>query len=343
MNLESIIEPLVIWYQENKRDLPWRKDVTAYKVWISEIMLQQTRVEAVKDYYQRFMREVPTIHDLAHIEEDRLLKLWQGLGYYNRARNLKKAAMKIEKDYHGEFPNAYELILDLPGIGSYTAGAISSLAFHRPVPAVDGNVLRVLSRVMGSQQDISLNKTKQDLKQDLKMILKPSFVSDFNQGLMELGALVCLPNGAPKCDRCPLKHLCIAYQEERTAILPIKSKKKKRTIENHTVLILAFQDQYAILKRPDQGLLASMYEFPNIEGSLSLEQVKKFLKKESLIISTIEPLKKAKHNFTHREWHLSGFKVIVENRSDKYLWVKQIDLENYSIPSAFQYYYPNKK
>lgn len=342
MKLELIREPLITWYQKNKRDLPWRKEVTAYHVWVSEIMLQQTRVEAVKGYYERFMKEVPTISDLAQIEEDRLLKLWQGLGYYNRVRNMKKAAQKIETDYQGIFPDSYQEVLSLPGIGSYTAGAILSLAFWQPYPAVDGNVLRVLSRVLGSEKDITLPSTKQEMEEILKTLLQSSFVRDFNQGLMELGALICLPNGAPKCESCPLQSFCVAYHQGLTTKLPIKSVKNKRKKEFRTVFLFQCQDTYAILKRPSQGLLASMYEFPNQEGQFSLEEIKEQLAKDFEIINLI-PLKKAKHIFTHKEWYLTGYLVEVKEKIGDYRWVSFEELENYSIPTAFQAFYPRRK
>lgn len=343
MNLEVIIKPLVKWYQENKRDLPWRREVTPYHIWVSEIMLQQTRVEAVKEYYVRFMKVLPSIHDLANVEEDRLLKLWQGLGYYNRARNLQKAAKIIEEKYHGEFPSSYLEVLSLPGIGSYTAGAILSIAFQQPLPAVDGNVLRVLSRVLGNFDDITQQDTKRKMELLLRNILKSTFVSDFNQGLMELGAMICIPNGTPKCESCPLQKHCIAYQNHLTSKLPVQREKKSRKREDKTVLLFKCQNQYAIRKRPSKGLLANMYEFPNIEGHYEETQLKEWLKQNHISYQKILSLSPQKHIFTHVEWHMIGYLVECDTKSEDYLWKDIQELDQYSIPNALQYYYPKIK
>lgn len=343
MNLEQIVKPLITWYLQNKRDLPWRQDVTAYKVWVSEIMLQQTRVEAVKEYYQRFMMEIPTIKELANIEEDRLLSLWQGLGYYNRARNMQKAAQIIETKYQGIFPSNYLDILSLPGIGSYTAGAICSLAFHRPIPAVDGNVLRVLSRIMASFDDITKLSTKKKIEQSLRSILTSDMVSNFNQGLMELGALVCLPNGAPKCSICPLRSLCLSYKQNLVSKLPVKSAKKPRRKLEKTILVLRHQDRYAIRKREDRGLLASMYEFPNIDGHSDVDEIKKLLVNQKIEVQQIKSLPSSKHIFTHLEWSMIGYEIVCFKPNSNYLWVTKQELDQYSLPTAFHYYDPRNK
>ena len=343
MNLEQIVKPLITWYQHNKRDLPWRHDITAYKVWVSEIMLQQTRVEAVKEYYQRFMTEIPTIKELANIEEDRLLSLWQGLGYYNRARNMQKAARIIETKYHGTFPSNYLEVLSLPGIGSYTAGAICSLAFHRPIPAVDGNVLRVLSRVMASFDDIAKSSTKKKYEQLLRSILTADMVSDFNQGLMDLGALICLPNGEPKCFICPLRSLCLSYKQNLVSKLPVKSVKKPRQKIEKTILVLRYQDRYAIRKRADSGLLASMYEFPNVDGHYDIDEIKKILFHQKIEVQNITSLPPSKHVFTHLEWYMIGYEIICCKPNLNYLWVTEKELDQYSFPTAFRYYDPRSK
>ena len=238
-SLEQLPLPLLEWYRDNARTLPWRSDPTPYHVWISEIMLQQTRVAAVLDYYRRFLEELPTVQALAAVEEDRLLKLWQGLGYYNRARNLQKAARTIVEDFGGRFPDTYEAILSLPGIGEYTAGAIASIAFGRPVPAVDGNVLRVVARITGDRGDIARPETKSRMRAALLSILPQSMPGDFNQALMELGATVCLPNGAPLCRRCPAHAFCAARIGERTGELPVKGGKAARRVEERTVFLLS--------------------------------------------------------------------------------------------------------
>ena len=229
---------LIPWYQRHKRELPWRENPKAYNVWVSEIMLQQTRVEAVKPYYARFMKELPTIKDLSEAREDQLLKLWEGLGYYSRARNLKKAAQILVRDYDGRMPSSYEQLIKLPGIGSYTAGAIASIAFGEPVPAVDGNVLRVLSRVLASQEDILKQSVKRKMEKLLTETMPADHAGAFNEGLMELGETVCVPGGPPKCGICPLGKLCLAFQQDLTSRIPVKSPAKNRRKEEKTVCIL---------------------------------------------------------------------------------------------------------
>ena len=260
--LELLPIPLLQWYRENARVLPWRSDPTPYHVWISEIMLQQTRVAAVLDYYRRFLAELPTVADLAAVEEDRLMKLWQGLGYYNRARNLQKAARQIMEDHGGVFPNTYEAIHALAGIGDYTAGAISSIAFGIPEPAVDGNVLRVTARITGDDGDIMKPDTKARMGAALKRVMPVEAPGDFNQALMELGATVCLPNGAPLCDQCPTKDFCTARLTERTGELPVKAAKKARRVEERTVFLIFRDGAVALRRRKSRGLLAGLWEYP---------------------------------------------------------------------------------
>ncbi len=337
VELEKIVEPIVKWYKENKRMLPWRKQKNPYAIWISEIMLQQTRIEAVKVYYERFMREIPNIETLANIEEEVLLKLWEGLGYYSRAKNLKKAAIKICEEYGGNMPKYYEQLVDLPGIGEYTAGAIASIAYHERVPAVDGNVLRVISRIIGSTKDILLPDTKKEMTAKLKAIM-PKEAGDFNEGLMELGERVCIPNGEPFCSNCPLQAYCVAYKQGLTNQIPVRIKKTKRKYEERLIFVLEWKDKIAIQKRGEKGLLAGMYEFPNV------------MKKEGLIIKQIlqmwnleeeqkEALGKAKHIFSHIEWNMEGWRIKVKNKNEQFIWVKKEEiLEKYAIPEAFGYY-----
>ena len=238
-NLKKIADPLVTWYRENKRELPWREQISAYRVWVSEIMLQQTRVEAVKPFYARFLNALPTVKDLAEAEENQLLKLWEGLGYYNRVRNMQKAAKQIMEDFNGEFPKTYEEIKSLTGIGNYTAGAISSFAFGIPKPAVDGNVLRVVSRITASYDDIMKASVRTRIEEQLERIIPKNAASDFNQGLIELGAIVCVPNGEPKCLLCPLRQFCKAREKGIESDLPVKTKAKARKIEKRTVFVFS--------------------------------------------------------------------------------------------------------
>ena len=334
----KIQKPLVKWYQENKRILPWREDKDPYKIWISEIMLQQTRIEAVKSYYARFMEELPTVKDLAEIPEEKLLKLWEGLGYYSRARNLKKAARKIMDDYNQKMPETYEELLNLPGIGAYTAGAIASIAYNEKIPAVDGNVLRVISRILGSKKDIMQEKTKKEVTEVLKKNM-PEEAGDFNEGLMELGETICIPNGEPLCDKCPLKDHCVAQKENLTLEIPVRILKVKRKIEERTVFLFTHSDEVAICKRKDTGLLAGMYEFPNILGVCSQEEIKKQLQKWKLVARQVNILPKAKHIFSHIEWNMVAYHIEVQEKNTEFLWVKKEELKTiYAIPGAFEKY-----
>ena len=261
--LKQIVEPIVKWYQEQKKILPWKQDKEPYHIWISEIMLQQTRIEAVKKYYTRFMKELPTIQHLAKVSDEKLLKLWEGLGYYNRAKNLKKAAIQIEENYKGQMPTSYAELLNLSGIGEYTAGAIASISYQEKVPAVDGNVLRVVSRVLASKDDVLSPETKKRITKKLLEIM-PDESGDFNEGLMELGEKICIPNTIPLCEKCPIQQFCIANKENLSNVIPVRIKKQKRKVEKRTVFIVKYKDEIAIRKREKTGILANLYEFPNV-------------------------------------------------------------------------------
>ena len=338
-NLEIIVEPLLQWYQKNKRILPWRQNKTPYSIWISEIMLQQTRIEAVKNYYIRFMGKLPNIQALANIEEEQLLKLWEGLGYYNRAKNLQKAAQQIQNQYEGKMPTTYEELKELPGIGEYTAGAIASIAYNEKVPAVDGNVLRVVSRVLASKEDVLLQQTKKKITYILKNIM-PNQAGDFNEALMELGELVCMPNGEPLCSSCPLKKYCKAYQEQLIDEIPVRKKEMKRKQESKTVFILIDEnDKIAIKKREDAGVLKGMYEFPNITNLHKEKDLPKLLKINwNLHPQNIEFIGEYKHVFTHIEWKMYGYKIQIKGKKkEPFLWVSKKELENkYAMPTAFK-------
>lgn len=345
-------KPLLTWYDTNRRTLPWREDPRPYHVWVSEIMLQQTRVEAVKPYYKRFLENLPDVESLASVDENRLLKLWEGLGYYSRVRNMQIAATQIMEEYGGEMPSEYEKLLALKGIGSYTAGAIASIAFGQPVPAVDGNVLRVISRYCMDEETISDPKYKKQVEQELLETMSMERPGDFNQAMMELGAVICLPNGKPRCDECPLHINCRAYENQCQMQYPKKSSKKERTIEKKTVLIIQDAEKAAIRKRPSKGLLAGLYEFPCMEGEYSAEQVLDYLKNCGLQPIHIKELEESKHIFTHKEWHMKGYAIRVDELSPKgrkfeendWIFVEPVQTEReYPIPSAFGAYVPYLK
>lgn len=336
----EIIEPLLEWYDKNARILRWRSNPSPYYVWVSEIMLQQTRVEAVKAYFDRFIDTLPTIEDLAWAKEDKLLKLWEGLGYYNRVRNLQKAAITVVEEYNGQLPKDYDKLLKLSGIGSYTAGAIASIAYGIPVPAVDGNVLRVAKRIAGSYDDILKASVKKQLELDLREIM-PSRPGDFNQALMELGAMVCLPNGKPLCEQCPINKSCLAFKKDIMLEIPVKTPKKPRKIQEKTVLLLEYEGKYALHQRKKTGLLAGLWEFPNMEGKYSKEQLQVIMRESNHLVCEIEALGEAKHIFSHIEWRMLGYHIKLEQKiyEEKLIWVEKAVLEQeYALPSAFQFY-----
>lgn len=336
--MKEIINPLLYWYQKNKRELPWRRDKDPYHVWISEIMLQQTRIEAVISYYQRFMKEIPTISDLASIHEDRLLKLWEGLGYYTRAKNLKKTAMIIQEQYQGEFPNTFKEILSLPGIGEYTASAIGSISFSLKEATVDGNVLRVYMRIHNSYENVDDVKVRKRVRENLQTIL-PHNSGDFNQAMMELGEVICLPNGMPKCEMCPLSKYCKSYHEKTYMKIPVKNKKKKKKLEHYTILLLTYQNQIAIEKRKNKSLLSGLYQFPNIEGHYNISHIKQYLEEHKIKYKNVQKKVKYTHIFTHKKWDMNSYQieVISKYNLNHYKWVTLEELDRfYSLPTAFQ-------
>lgn len=341
--LKELSEPIAAWYRENRRDLPWRDTTDAYRIWVSEIMLQQTRVEAVKRYYERFLEVLPTVRELAEVPEDRLLKLWEGLGYYNRVRNMQKAARQVMEEYDGQFPHTYDTIRSLAGIGNYTAGAVSSFAYGIPKPAVDGNVMRVLSRILASEEDIAKAGVRAWMERAVEEVIPEKEAADFNQGLIELGALICVPNGEPKCGICPAAKLCLAREKGIQASLPVKAKAKARKIEKRTVLVFRDSQGVAIRKRPAKGLLAGLYELPNVEGHLTSEEAADYGKSIGLTPVHVRKLEAAKHIFSHVEWHMAGYEMLVDEleRScgKEMIFAKREELETvYSIPSAFEAY-----
>ncbi len=337
--LRAVARPLLAWYGEHARVLPWRSAPSGYRVWISEIMLQQTRVEAVKPYFERFVTELPDVRALAEVPDDRLMKLWEGLGYYSRARNLKKAAQLVTERYGGELPKDYESLLALPGIGSYTAGAIASIAFGQAVPAVDGNVLRVVSRVLASRDDILKQATKKRLERLLAETMPRERTGDFNQAFIEVGAVVCVPNGEPKCGECPCFSLCLARQRGLTEVIPVRTPAKARRIEERTVCLLECGRQVVLRRRAATGLLASLYELPNEEGHLAADHLAETFGFSPEAVIDIERLPDARHIFTHVEWRMIGYRVRLKKLPPGCIAAGREELETvYALPNAFGKY-----
>ena len=337
--LKKLPQVLLPWYRENRRDLPWRQDKEPYHVWLSEIMLQQTRVEAVKGYYARFLDAVPTIEALAQCDDDLLHKLWEGLGYYSRVRNLKKAAIRIVEWHDGKFPQSYDQIRALPGIGDYTAGAISSICFDQPRAAVDGNVLRVVSRLTEDATPIDLPSRKKAVTAALEAVY-PAEAGEFTQALMELGATLCGPNCEPRCDACPCRGFCGGALQGTAQQYPVKLPKKGKREEEKTVFILSCEGRYALEKRPDSGLLAGLWQFPNVPGKLETAQALDAM--QGLGIHPREIIKQIerKHIFTHIRWEMRGIYLEVAEETENYTWLtaEQID-EIVALPTAFRQFW----
>lgn len=336
-SIEKFREQLLNWYDENRRILPWREDATPYRVWVSEIMLQQTRVEAVKPYFERFVKELPTLQDMSVASDDTLFKLWEGLGYYNRVMNMKKCAIECVEKHGGNLPSTYDELIQLPGIGAYTAGAIASIAYKQKVPAVDGNVLRVFSRVLISEDDILKESTKRKFQKIIMEYLPEDRSDAFNQALMEIGALICVPNAAPRCNICPVASECMGYQSGDAHRLPNKAVKKARKIDKKTVLVITYQNQVHLCQREEKGLLAGLYEFDVYEGYLTKNQIRDQFKGN---IKRMTALEDTKHIFSHVEWHMQGYCVrLLGKRGDSFQYADAEALQNeYAVPAAFAAY-----
>jgi len=342
---------LLSWFDYNARLLPWRSDPTPYHVWISEIMLQQTRVEAVRGYYDRWMEELPDIRSLSEVSDERLMKLWEGLGYYNRARNLKEAAVAVMDQYQGELPGDYQKLLRLKGIGEYTAGAIASIAFGLPEVAVDGNALRVFARLLGETRDINRQTVKKSLAAEVRRAMPHERYGDYNQALMDLGATVCIPNGKPDCDKCPLENDCLAHRQGRETELPVKQKKQPRKKEQLGVFVILIpgkdseETRVVLHKRPGKGLLPNLWEFPCVPGDITLKEAEKCAEIWGFSEYVINELGEGKHIFSHVEWQMKGYCLKVDRIPDdvreKQAWeivtVAQA-ADRYALPSAFGLY-----
>ncbi len=334
---------LLPWYEQNKRDLPWRQDKDPYHIWISEIMLQQTRVEAVKGYYTRFLDALPSVEALANCDDDTLHKLWEGLGYYSRVRSLKKAAQVIVSQHDGIFPREYDAVLKLPGIGEYTAGAICSIVYDQPTPAVDGNVLRVCARLLDDSTPIDLPATKARVRTALAAVY-PKEAGNFTQAMMELGATVCGPNKKPDCENCPCRELCLGFRNGTVEQLPVKSPKKEKRQEDKTVFIFRCDGLYALEKRPDKGLLAGLWQFPNVSGkldtALALQEAENIGLRPKELIREVE----RKHIFTHIQWNMRGIYMEVAEPAGTFQWFTPEQIESQAaLPTAFRQFWEEER
>lgn len=338
-------EDLLSWYRVNKRDLPWRHGSDPYKVWVSEIMLQQTRVDTVIPYYTNFITKFPTVETLASADEQEVLKAWEGLGYYSRARNLQAAVKEVAENYNGKVPDNPEELGDLKGVGPYTKGAILSIAYGKPEPAVDGNVMRVLSRLLSVWEDIAKPKTRKGFEETVRELIDPNYASDFNQAVMELGALICTPK-SPGCLLCPVQTHCNAFHEGVEKDLPIKSKQKKpKALTMGAVVIVNQQGEVLINKRPSKGLLANLWEFPNVETNSTIltpqEQIRLYIKENFEIdIEVEEVTANIQHVFSHLIWDITVYRAVLsrgeQREIDNSKWIKPTDTELYPFPVSHQ-------
>ena len=336
--MKKITNELITWYQQNKRDLPWRHTKDPYAIWISEIMLQQTRVEAVIKYYNRFMKSIPTLKDLACVQEDTLLKLWEGLGYYSRARNLQKTAKKLIEENKNTLPNTKEELLHLPGIGLYTAGAILSIAYEIPTAAIDGNVYRIISRVYEIDTPIHKPNAYKVYESIVEKNLSKEFPSAFTQSFMDLGSRICTPKN-PDCNNCPLIKKCASFKNKTQELYPVKEKKIEKRVEERSVFLLVYQDKIAIRKRREKGLLASLYELPNTKEYNSIIDVENALLDQKIKYKSVMEVGETKHIFSHIIWYMKGYLVLLKEPLEDFVWVDKHSLINeYSIPSAFSYF-----
>ena len=342
--LSGIAAPLLTWFAENARDLPWRKDREPYHVWVSEIMLQQTRVEAVKPYYARFLARLPDIPALADCDADTLMKLWEGLGYYSRVRNMQKAAQQIMTSHGGKFPRTYEEIRMLSGIGDYTAGAVASICFDLPEPAVDGNVLRVWARLTGDGRCVDEQAVKRDVRDRLRAVYQTcGECGTLTQALMELGATVCVPNGTPHCALCPLREYCEAHRTDTVGEYPVRRTKKARRTEEYTVYILQCGDRIAVRKRGETGLLAGLWELPHLDGKRDAQAALSAIKSWRTGAETLCSVRQKKHIFTHIEWHMTCVHILCAKMPERFTWVTAAQLSaETALPTAFRICLPEE-
>ncbi|MDO5095441.1 MAG: A/G-specific adenine glycosylase [Peptostreptococcaceae bacterium] len=344
-NYDGLAEKALSYYYAHRRFLPWRENPTPYHVWISEIMLQQTRVDTVIPYFNRFIENFPTIMDLANAPEDKLLKLWEGLGYYSRARNLQKAAKVLLDNYDASLPSDKSELMKLPGIGAYTAGAISSIAFGKSETAVDGNLIRIGSRLMAYRDSVSNAQGKKVMENFWLHLLPEKHAGDFNQAMMDLGATICLPNSEPLCLLCPIREYCLAFELGNPTDFPKKEIKKPRRIEEKTVFLLRFEEKILLQKRENGGLLGGLLQFPMADEHLQENDALSFLQNRGLVPIRIKAGVHAKHIFSHIEWRMISWEVVLDpfvvmenpkNDFDNSIWVEQTQLDEITLPTAFR-------
>ena len=339
MNCFEKLPSVLAWYDENRRELPWRQDREPYHVWLSEIMLQQTRVEAVKGYYARFLAALPTVEALACCDDDFLHKLWEGLGYYSRVRNLKKAAQTVMERHGGVFPKTYAEVLALPGIGAYTAGAICSICYDLKTPAVDGNVLRLVSRLTEDPTPIDDPAYKESVRQRLEAVY-PERAGDFTQALMELGATVCGPNRKPDCENCPCRSFCGGAIHGTAEAFPVKLPKRQKRVEEKTVFILSCDGKIALRKRPMKGLLAGLWEFPNVSGILELPEALETVEEMGLRPRHLLRQTERSHIFTHIRWDMRGIYLEVQEPAGDLVWLTAETVKtDAALPTAFRQFF----
>jgi A/G-specific adenine glycosylase len=329
-------ELLLPWYRINARDLPWRRDRVPYHVWLSEVMLQQTRAAVVCGYYLRFLAAAPDVEALATLEEARLLKLWEGLGYYNRARNLQKAAKDIVENRGGVFPHTYGEILSLPGVGPYIAGAIASICFELPKAAVDGNVLRIAARITEDYSPIDLARTRAEIGARLETVYPAGNCGAFTQALMELGATVCTPR-SPDCGGCPVRDICLARINGTVSALPVRRGKKEKKVQVKTVFLLQCGDMFALVKRADGGLLSGLWQLPNVDGSLSAPEAIAAVEALGVVPTALCRELHRVHVFTHVKWQMVCYHLQCNRKAPGLVWadMEQIRSE-YALPTAFR-------
>lgn len=345
--MSKLSNELLAWYDIHRRDLPWRGSKDPYKIWVSEIMLQQTQVNTVKPYYYRFIEALPNVYALSQASEEELHKLWEGLGYYNRVKNMKKAAMDLVENYNGKLPKSKKELMKLSGIGPYTAGAIASIAFNEVVSAIDGNVFRIYTRLYEIDTPIEQVKTKRLIDRKVMDTIDKKQPGEFNQALMDLGNDICTTT-KPNCTECPLNNYCLAYSHSTMEEYPVRKAKKKKRVEKRTVLILIHNDKLLVSKRPEGGLLSGLWEFPNYLGHFSKEDVEKLLLEQGYIVNNIESLPKSKHLFSHVEWQMIAYQINLKSQQimepitpygEVLKWISQEEVENdYALPTAFRNY-----